>query len=531
MKRTKRIFAIFMTLALAMSMLIVSSAVSFAAEGDVTISVKEGDTHSYEAYQIFTANVTTKDGKSVLSNIKWGQNGTGTKGAVVDQTTLDALKALTGTDSAKAAEIAKYANLTNPLVAEIKAGSPATVAPGYYLIKDKTGATMGEGDEYTLYIVEVAENVVITRKAGTTESDKKIDDVNDSDTTAAADNGKLQTSSDYDIGDEVPYHVTAKISSQVGQYKKYHITLEDILESGKFDAITLDKTAITLGGAAIADTDDYTVTTTWDTEPTKDGFKVTYEFVPKDGKDLSSLAGKTIAINFTATLGQGAAIGDAGNRNTLKVKYSNNPNETDGHSEGTTPDKVVITFTYKVVVDKYDQDGTTPLENAGFTLYKVSKTDANAGVTGADADAKNAAWADKAIKTWTSTAAEGKTTGKNNRFSFTGIDDGYYVLCETTTPAGYNTMEPQVFQVTATHGGTDNNGLTLDTLSGDKVSGDITFTATKADGTLSTDISNKKGAELPETGGIGTVIFYVLGSLLVVGCGIVLISKRRMESR
>ena len=525
-----------MALAIAMVMMLSMSISVFATSGDPTttdpapaatnnktITVADGDTHVYEAYQIFTAD----EADGVLSNVHWGANGTGTVGELVPKATLDAIAAITGTDTEKAAALSAYATLSNPFVAEIKAGSPATVAPGYYLIKDKTGVTLEDGDEYSLYIVEVAQNVTITRKASNTEAHKTVDDVNDSDTTATADNGQKQTSSDYDIGDEVPYHLTATLSEKVEQYKKYHITFVDTLEAGKFDAISaLD---IKMDGAAIAATDDYTVEITGDDAATEAGFTVTIEWTPKDGKTLASLNGAEVTIDFTATLGEGAAIGEEGNKNTFQLKYSNNPNDTDGSDEGETPEEEVITFTYKVVVDKFD-DKNQPLENAGFTLYKVSKADAEAGVTGADAKAKNEAWAAKQIKTWTTTAEAGATAGKNNRFSFEGIDDGYYVLCETTTPAGYNTLDPQVFKVTATHGGTDNKGITLDTLSGDKVSGDITFTATKADGALSTNVTNNKGGTLPETGGIGTTIFYILGAILVLGAGIVLVTRRRMSA-
>lgn len=522
MKKFRRIMALLLATVMVMSM----GVVAFAADGDKTISVAAGDTHSYEAYQIFTAD----ESDGVLTTVKWGKNGTGTEGDPVDENTLKAIAAIKGSDADKAAALSAYVNLTGaPFVDEITADKSAKVAPGYYLIKDKTGVTLEEGDEYTLYIVEVAQDVTITRKASTTEAHKTIDDVNDSDTTDATPsmNGERQTSSDYDIGDEVPYHLTAKISEKVGNYKKYHIDFVDVLETGKFDAISA--LTIKMDGQAIEDTEDYTVAITGASDATKNGFTVTIEWTPKTGKTLDSLKGKEVTIDFTATLGQGAAIGEAGNKNTFHLEYSNNPNDTDGSDEGQTPEEKVITFTYKVVVDKYDEDGTTPLENAGFTLYKVSKEDAVAGVTGADAKAKNTAWAAKQIKTWTATAEEGKTTGKNNRFSFKGIDDGYYVLCETTTPTNYNTMEPQVFKVTATHGGAGNKGITLDTLTGDKVSGDITLTPDKSAGSISTDVTNKKGASLPETGGMGTTLFYIVGAALVIGAGVVLVSRRRMN--
>ena len=520
-------------LAVAMMMVLAMSVTAFAdddptaggetpaATNKKTISVAAGDTHLYEAYQIFKG----EESGGVLSNVKWGANGTGSENDLVPKTTLDAIAAITGSDTEKAAALAAYADLTSPLVPEISASAPVQVDPGYYLIKDKTGVTLAKEDEYTLYIVEVAQDVTITRKASTTEAHKTLDDVNDSDTENAADNGKLQPSSDYDIGDEVPYHLTATISEKVGYYKKYHIDFVDVLEAGKFDAIS----DLTISGP-VEETENYTVAVTGVDARSKDGFTVTIEWTPKDGKTLESLAGATITIDFTATLGENAAIGEAGNRNTFHLEYSNNPNSTDGQGEGQTPEETVITFTYKVVVDKYDEDGATPLEEAGFTLYKVSKADAKAGVTGADAKAKNEAWAAKAIQTWTATAEEGKTAGKNNRFSFKGIDDGYYVLCETATPTGYNTLDPQVFTVTATHGGAQNDAITLDTLTGNKVSGDITLTADKATGTLSTDVTNKKGAELPETGGIGTTIFYVLGAILVLGGTVVLVTRRRMAA-
>ena len=524
-----------LALVLAMMVLAASMTIALADPTNTTITVPATDSHTYAVYQIFTGELS--DG--VLSNIHWGAHGTGTPGELVAEDTLKAIEALKGTDTELAAALSVYANLASTTL-EVNKDNPLTVPTGYYLIKDKNA--VGEGEEQTLYIVQVVGPTEIARKASTTTSEKKLDDKNDSDPTNAAVNATLDTSSDYDIGDFVPYHVTATISSKADQYKKYHITLEDILESGKFDEIRLDKDTITLDGAAIDDTDDYTVTTTWNAEPTKDGFKVTYEFTPKEGKTLASLNGKTIAINFSAKLGVGASIGADGNKNTLKVKYSNNPNNTDGHEEGTTPDKVVITFTYKVVVDKFEKDEENKLKalaGAGFTLYKVSKTDAETGVTGGDAKAKNTAWAAKKLTDskgeWTTSAAVGETAGVANRFSFNGIDDGYYVLCETTTPAGYNTMDPIVFKVEATHGGDD--GLTLQTLTGTDLETDLTKNVTiatttsegKIDG-LKLDALNQKGSTLPSTGGMGTTILYIGGSILVILAAVLLITKRRMSS-
>jgi len=525
MKKFKRILSI----VLAMTMVLAMGVTAFAA--DTTITVPATDDHEYEVYQIFTGDLA--DG--VLSNVKWGKNGTGTEGDLVDQTTLDTIMGLKDLNESARAEALKGYVADGAAYKTVSKAAAITVPTGYYLLKDKNAPA--ENEEATLYIVQVVGPTTVTRKASSTDSDKKVDDVNDSDTSVAADNGKNQTSSDYDIGDDVPYHVSATASESVHRFHKYHITLEDILESGKFDAIgtlTIKVGSDTMTAGQTIDKGAYTITLKEDTAPTKDGFKYTVEWAAKEtdaSKDayyLPDTLNKTeITIDFTAKLGQGAAIGAEGNKNTLKVKYSNNPNDKDGGEEGTTPDKVVITFTYKVVVDKITKENGVDkaLEGAQFVLYKIPANTAEpTGDDAKDAAAKNAYYAGKAIQTWTTTAEDGKEAGKKNRFSFKGVDDGTYVLCETVTPAGYNSIDPQVFTVTATH-----DGVELTDLNGNKVTGDITFTPDVSAGSLSTDVLNNKGATLPSTGGMGTTIFYIVGAMLAVGAAVILVTKKRMN--
>ena len=128
-------------------------------------------------------------------------------------------------------------------------------------------------------------------------------------------------------------------------------------------------------------------------------------------------------------------------------------------------------------------------------------------------------------------------------FEFKGIDDGDYVLVETTIPTGYNAWPAEAFTVEATHttsadidpdtgkvDGTDDYVLT--NLEGGDLftddNGTVTLEAEKAD--LNTTIVNESGSTLPETGGMGTTLFYVFGAILVLGGGVVLISRRRMEA-
>ncbi|HPZ00253.1 MAG TPA: SpaA isopeptide-forming pilin-related protein, partial [Clostridiales bacterium] len=111
-------------------------------------------------------------------------------------------------------------------------------------------------------------------------------------------------------------------------------------------------------------------------------------------------------------------------------------------------------------------------------------------------------------------------------FTAVGIDDGTYILKETKAPDGYNPIEDMEFTVTATHNPLwEGEGRTviLTALSGDKVTGDV------ATGTLAATIQNKSGTELPTTGGVGTVLLYVLGAALVIGAGVLLVTKFRVS--
>ena len=66
-------------------------------------------------------------------------------------------------------------------------------------------------------------------------------------------------------------------------------------------------------------------------------------------------------------------------------------------------------------------------------------------------------------------------------------------------------------------------------MNGNKISGEITFASNTADGSLSANVINNKGAELPSTGGMGTTIFYVVGSILVLAAVVLLVTKKRMS--
>ena len=172
-----------------------------------------------------------------------------------------------------------------------------------------------------------------------------------------------------------------------------------------------------------------------------------------------------------------------------------------------------------------------PLAGAGFTLYKEVK---NANTTGAKTGAvikaelalQNPSIKADALKAESSyiVVANVDVDAAGDTFGFNGIDDGNYVLVETTIPAGYNAWDAKEFTVTADHEiVSDDPDLT--TLSGGNL-----FTGTVSTGILKTEVENNAGVELPETGGMGTTIFYVLGGMMVLVAVVLLVTKKRMAS-
>ena len=481
MKYFKKIASLVLALALALVL-----AVPAMAAENTTISAPEGSTRTYDVYQIFTGDLHN----GVLSNVKWGKNGTGTKGEAVDQTTLDALAAVNGniSDTAKLTEIQKYVNLSSEKIGTVSNGNTLTVPTGYYLIKDN--GPVGDGEAYSLYVVQVVGPTTISPKIGTTTSDKKVKDTNDSEANSTTD---WQDSADYDIGDAVPFKLSATIAQDYANYTHgYKLTFHDKEEAGL--SFNKDSVKVYVDGALI--TTGYEVVT----ENLGDG--CTFEVRFANLKDIASVhAGSVISVEYTSTLNNQAVIGSGGNKNTSHVTYTNNPNDVQAGENGTTPDDVVIVFTYKVVVNKVDKD-KNPLEGAGFTLYKKNASGEYVAVGG-------------------ELKGDDMTT-----FTWSGLDDGDYKLVETTTPAGYNTIADIVFTITAGH--VDGASPSLSTLSGDVTSGTATFTADVTAGSLTTNVVNQSGATLPETGGIGTTIFYVVGGILVIGAGVVLVTKKRM---
>lgn len=487
MKKMKKLLAAILSFVMVLTM----GVSVFAADEETPAAAKTytitapATEHQYEIYQIFTGDLS----KGTLSNVKWGINGTGEKETAVAQEVLDALSTVKGkTDKEKLAVIENYATLKNP-VATITNGATYAAVAGYYLIKDKDGSVSGN-DAYTTYLVQVVGDLTITPKSDVPRSEKKVKDTNDTEGTTTG----WQDSADYDIGDEVPFKLTGTVTSKYDDYTTYRFVFHDQESAGL--TFNSDSVKVYVDGKQITEGFELKV------DP-EDGD--TFEVVFANLKTISSVkAGSKITVEYTAILNDKAVLGATGNPNTMHLEFSNNPKTEE---TGKTPKDTVIVFTYKTVINKVNEN-SQPLQGAEFTLEKKIKG------------------ADGAEDTWKTVTVVKNDEGTT--FTFTGLDDGEYRLTETVTPAGYNTIEPITFTVTATHD-TTADAPTLTELNGVKTTGEITFTSNTAEGSLTANVVNKSGSLLPSTGGIGTTIFYVIGAVLMIGAGVLLISRKRTE--
>ena len=482
-------------LAFAMVMAIaMPSVVKAAGNGSITITgAKAG--HTFEAYQIFAGDASDK----TLSNLKWGSGVTpdGQTALGNAKTKADSLK---NDSDAKdfAYEVSKYlATASASSVADGQDYKINGLAPGYYLVKDKDG-TVPQEQAYTKFILEVVgTNVSAAVKSSVPTSEKKVKDTND---TTGKTTG-WQDSADYDIGDQVPFQLTGNVADDYSQYKgAYQLVFHDTLSNG----LTFNENSVKVyvnDSDTPVSSNQYTIA-----YPATDNHS--FDVTINDVKSLGDHVTK-VRVEYTATLNENAVIGSVGNPNTMYMEFSNNPNSTTGTDKGQTPEDKVIVFTYKVVINKVDSR-RIPLAGAAFKLEKVLSNGEK-----------------KLVKEYT--IGEDEDDPEKTRFEFTGLDDGKYILTETVTPEGYNTMDPITFNITASHD-TKSDDPKLTDLNGNAVDGEIKFTVNETKGTLTASVVNYMGSELPSTGGMGTTVLYVAGTIMILAAGVFLVMKKKAEN-
>ena len=589
MKKARKLTAVLLSLVMLLALVVPASA---ADTYSITIhNDKTG--HTYEAYQIFAGTVSSdaatdgETGGPMLGGITWGSGVNDAHyaellAALKEDATIGALEGMqdaadaaavaAALDGADAETAAAFADVVSAYLAAAPTGQTNTMADGnyiiqglpagYYLVKDKDGSLQGEADTATDYIVQVLGNVTMDPK----DSDiptvlKKVYDEEfaQGDQTRTYGLGYNDVA-DWDIGDNVPFKLIASVpdAAEIEAYDTYTYTFHDTLDAG----LTLlqkddqDQTTFEIyfvndltidprdQGFRYLDADEYTPVVNGNSFTiTIDDLK-TLQITTAEGDQHPATNYNYIVIFYDAVLNENAEIGLPGNENTAYLEFSNNPN---GEGTGRTEEDTVIVFTYELDGTKVDGETQEVLQNAQFVLLNGAKTEAAMVV-----DGKVKEW----VKVATEAAADDVqmpetyegwlelnqqhnglilTSAEGGTFKIAGLDDGTYFLREIQAPNGYNLLEEDVqLVITATtaNGQDWNSGIATDALKGLTITVD-NGAAQNGDldtGIVNVTVRNNQGATLPETGGMGTTLFYIIGGLLVVGAGILLVVRIRMKA-
>ena len=521
MKRVKQSIAALLALVMMMAL-----AVPAALAADETFTITgPGNGRTYYVYQIFTGTVG-EDG--TLTDIVWGQNGTGTTGEAVSGDVLDALSAVAGnpSDTAKLEVITQYWNEASGTYATFMGMFDTQVPAGYYLIRDRDDA---DPDHYI--VLEIVKDVKINPKDSDIPTVVKKVYEEDSTTDYGYGTGYNDVA-DAEIGERVTFKLVGSIPEDVDAYETYYYAFHDTYSNGLSDpvieSVYLAADTDSAAGTELTEDADYTFTEVAGT------FTVAFEnlnAVLPAGTDA-----QYIIVEFTMVLDADANIGsNAGNPNEVYLEYT-----TEGGGRGQTEEDYALVFTWTLSGDKTDGNDGDDLAGAKFVLLNSDRGQ----VATVDGNGRLSSWVsltkpydEMSVEEWEAISGAVMTSNALGSFSVRGLDDDTYYLLEIEAPEGYNLLtEPIKAEIVSelNHNGTYLGNNDREMLTGlylyiDDAADPINCTMQEG-GVATVPIANFSGTTLPETGGMGTTIFYIVGAVLVLGVVVILVARKRMEN-
>lgn len=380
------------------------------------------------------------------------------------------------------------------------------------------------------------------------------------------DGNTYQEAADYAVGDKIPYRIAVTIPTNIAKLKTFYLTdtPENLDDDMRIQFYSNSDCKALITKSLVKETAGITSTN----NAKGKGFKIDF-----DPAKLEEYAGKTIYITYEATLKKGADTTTAGNHNKVDLTYSNKiksgnvlEDETADHNH---IEDTAVVYTFQIDITKVGKDGNkeTPLDGVTFKLYEqiAHQTETGEKVL-SDDDAKALGFKDTNKFSYKEVATG--TTEGGGKLTFTGLSNSKtattgasrYWLVETQTKEGYNLLgapveakldivykttwkEKNTFDKgvlvkhshdantetfkTPNDGSQTNNG----TQEGTEQSAGLDRGEKVTYGILSTEIINKKGFQLPVTGGFGTLLFSGIGVLLVLAGVAVLFSMKKKNDR
>ena len=499
MKCTRKLASLLLALVMVFALAVTAFAQDVAGTdgtGSITISnAAKGET--YTIYKLFDATVSA-DGSSIAY--------TGTVPNILkDYFAADENHYISATPEAKEGE-----NMSEGLKTALKAWTATATATA---TAESDGSALNfKGLAFGYYVVTTTQGDMLISVDSTMPSVTIVD----KNSSAPKDLSKTADSDNVSIGDTVTYTVRFKTSNYYGAGEDakeivfYNIedTLPDFLSDVKVTSIIVDN-----------DGNDTTTDDRADVPAQFADKKIVIDWYDEDNSKFLHDNGATVTITYTAKVTDNAAIDGTGNTNKVTVTWTTKNGTEPGPGELKQEETI---YTYAIALKKVNNKGTAlPGAVFEFPFYVQTTPDANGAYIYAG-----------------TTPGEGLTnqitTPDSGVIVVKGVKSGTYEIKEVTAPAGYNKLTAPVTVKAVQTGSTSTHTIVyLDE------NGNITNTETDKTTKVNVDIDNiaatavvvvnKAGTELPSTGGMGTTIFYVLGAVLVVGAGVLLVTKKRMS--
>ena len=353
----------------------------------------------------------------------------------------------------------------------------------------------------------IAENAQVVLKSSPVSLKKTITAVNAASDNVVSGDGERAVAG---IGDTVSY----KLEVDVPEYPSQSVSRAFIIQDTLPEGLTLTQ------GTIKVKMSDGTELQNLSDRIRVEGQVLTIDLTPDADKTIQNpIDGKRkLLVTYDAKLNAKATLGEAGNVSTASLTYSNNPYD---EASAKIVDDIATVYTFGIEVTKVQKGTTNPLSGAQFEL----KDAGSIPIKFSDGYVKNA------------DGAATPTTGTDGKLTLKGLAPGTYKLKETKAPAGYvlSAAETEI-----TIADTNFNGIpdSKEQPTTDTTTTDTTTTQTtekdKDNGLVSITVENTKGFTLPRTGGIGTVLFSMIG-IVLMGSGVLLVAvflrKRFGKSR
>ena len=334
-----------------------------------------------------------------------------------------------------------------------------------------------------------------------------------------------KTDEQYRLDDEITYRLTVYVPKNVAELGTFEI--KDVPQVGITDSESSSDYTVNYGDAANAcnaslRADNYTLTKIEASGNNGQGFKLELN---STGKGL--VAGKFIQIVYKAHMNANAVIAEIGNGNTATLTYSKS---ISGGNENYTITDEARVYTYQFQITKYKDSvaEANKLKDGEWVEFQLLDTDKNPMKVVKLAEGEYRL----AIDTDSDTVKLDKmVTNTNSTILIRGLENGTYYLKETKTIANYNLLsKPFEFkvEVTETTTWTEDGSFTPD---GSIVKTYQSTTYTPTDPTGIATIINKKGFVLPQTGGMGYLLFCTVGIVLIAGGAALIFGGRKKKIR